>query len=71
VWWCTPVIPAFRRLKQEDLEFRVSRVSQGDLFQKNNIGRMYIVSKQMPHHFIKDLRIYGFWFPRGPGSNPL
>jgi hypothetical protein len=21
IWWCTPVIPALRRLRQEDLEF--------------------------------------------------
>jgi hypothetical protein len=21
VWWCTPVIPALRRLKQENIEF--------------------------------------------------
>jgi hypothetical protein len=24
VWWCTPVIPALRRLRQEDSEFEVS-----------------------------------------------
>jgi hypothetical protein len=23
-WWCTPVIPALGRLRQEDLEFEVS-----------------------------------------------
>jgi hypothetical protein len=24
VWWCTPVIPAFGRLRQEDHEFKAS-----------------------------------------------
>jgi hypothetical protein len=24
VWWCTPVIPALRRLRQEDWEFQTS-----------------------------------------------
>jgi hypothetical protein len=24
VWWCTPVIPALRRLRQEDGEFQAS-----------------------------------------------
>jgi hypothetical protein len=23
-WWCTPVIPAFGRLRQEDLEFKAN-----------------------------------------------
>jgi hypothetical protein len=23
-WWCTHIIPAFRRLKQEDLEFEAN-----------------------------------------------
>jgi hypothetical protein len=24
MWWCTPVIPALRRLRQEDQEFEAS-----------------------------------------------
>jgi hypothetical protein len=24
VWWCTPVIPALRRLRQEDCEFKAN-----------------------------------------------
>jgi hypothetical protein len=24
VWWCTPTIPALRRLRQEDPEFKTS-----------------------------------------------
>jgi hypothetical protein len=24
VWWCTPVIPAFRNLRQEDCKFKAS-----------------------------------------------
>jgi hypothetical protein len=31
VWWCTPVIPALRRQRQEDQKFRVilSNISSG------------------------------------------
>jgi hypothetical protein len=39
-WWNTPVIPALRRLRQEDLEFKASQVysetpSNMHIFEKN------------------------------------
>jgi hypothetical protein len=35
VWWCIPVISAFRRLRQEDLEFECPGLHSETLSQEN------------------------------------
>jgi hypothetical protein len=37
VWWCAPVIPALRRLKQEDYEFEASL--EADSVKKERRGK--------------------------------
>jgi hypothetical protein len=50
VWWCTPVIPAFRRLRQEDGE---SQASLGYTVRPN------LKSKPVNKSWLLPLALYG------------
>jgi hypothetical protein len=41
-WWCTPVIPVFRRLRQEDGEFQASLGSIVRPFLKINNNKSFL-----------------------------
>jgi hypothetical protein len=42
-WWCTSVTPALKRLRQKDLEFRVSLDCMARLSQKQNKAKKIIL----------------------------